>query len=45
MDAKTKNEILDLIQDLSYAYEEGSFWKEWSALQKYVSELEVKNGE
>ena len=41
MEEKIKKDILDLLQNLSYAYEKGMFWKEWAELHKYVSDVKV----
>ena len=41
MEEKIKKEILEMLQNLSYVYDRGSFWKEWAELHKYVSDVEV----
>ena len=39
IDAALKKELLDLLLYISYAYEDGNFWKEWSTMKKFLSNL------
>ena len=47
MDRKTKKELLDLLQNISYGFDEftetleddSAFWQAWSEMQKYISEI------
>ena len=39
-----KKVLLDLLQDISYAYENGTFWKAWSEMHKYLCALPAVTG-
>lgn len=39
MKKEQKEKLLDMLQDISYAYEGGDFWKTWSAMQKELSAM------
>ena len=44
MKKEEKEKILDMLQDISYAHEEGEdeFWQKWSEMHKYISEQETE---
>jgi len=47
MDKETKEKLLDMLQEIAYGFDEyesdleddGDFWRPWSAMHKYISEL------
>lgn len=47
-----KKELLNLLQEISYAFDEyaenieddSSFWKAWSKMHKYISNMKDKEG-
>ncbi len=45
MNEETKKEILDMLLSLSYAYEKGDFWHEWSEMHKFISNYPTKEKE
>lgn len=44
MKKEEKEKILDMLQDISYAHEEGEdeFWQKWSEMHKYISEQKTE---
>ncbi len=45
MDKKLKKELLNYLQDISYAYEDGCFWKAWNAMHKFLWDQPETDGE
>ncbi len=39
MDKKLKKQLLDMLQDISYAHEDGSFWNAWSKMHKFLWDM------
>lgn len=42
MDKETKKKLLDYLQQISYAHEDGGFWKAWSEMHKYLYDLKTE---
>ena len=42
MKKEEKEKLLDMLQEVSYAHEEGTFWKTWSAVHKELSAMPVE---
>lgn len=45
MTSELKRELLNYLQNISYAFDEGEgeFWKEWSAMHKFISDIETED--
>ena len=41
MRKEEKDRLTDMLQEISYAYDRGDFWKAWSAMHKELSAMPV----
>ena len=39
MNKELKKELLNMLQDISYGHDDGSFWKAWSTMHKFLWEM------
>ena len=42
MTKEVREKLLELLQQISYAHDEGWFWKAWGEMQKYIWDYKVE---
>lgn len=45
MTKEVREKLLELLQQISYAYDDGGFWKAWASMQKYIWDYKVEEDE